>query len=94
MRTTIKVSPVNFGLGPGGGISGDEVAGLLSCTLWTPARHHRDDYLNLGDDNDDLGDDNLIEENMVPSSVESEHLVHRQEKYLVSADVLLILTLL
>ena len=37
---------------------------------------------------------NLIEENMVPSSVGSEHLVHRQEKYFVSAEYVMIMILI
>ena len=37
---------------------------------------------------------NLIEENMVPSSVGSEHRVHRQEKYFVSAEYVMILIIL
>ena len=34
-----------------------------------------------------IKEDNLMEENMVPSSVGSEHRVQRHEKYFVSAGI-------
>ena len=85
---TIEDAPVTFGLWSRSWVGGDQVAGLLRCALRAPGHHIMMVVMSLMmviDDDDDDEEDCLIEENMVPSSVGSEHRVHRQEKYFVSA---------
>ena len=89
MMMTIEDPPVTFGLRSCSWVGGDEVTGLLRSALRAPGHHYHDHDHDFGDDDADCEEACLIEENMVPSSVGSEHRVHRQEKYFVSAAIII-----